>query len=267
MNHRGFTSLLAFLFLGGYFAYSQDLPTPEKLGYQPFVLSTETLGEVHYYVHHDDKDRDKPLLIYLDGSGPYPLFQKTSRGIGSTVPLASPEYYKLFNILLISKPGVPFVDKVEMNPGEPPDYPAPKEYEQRLSLEWRVESAIKALDDLTTQHGFTPRHVVVLGISEGFQVGANLAARDPRITHVGLFVGNGLNQFYDFILSARRKEDRGEVSSEEAQMEVQSILDAAAEIYANPEAVDKHWMGHTYKRWSSFCNRDPFAELAKLDRT
>ncbi len=242
----------------------QRMPTSKELGFEEFRFSTAALGEVRYYVRHDGKDRRKPLLVYLDGSGPIPLFQYSDGQIGSTVPIQGREFAEAFNILLISKPGVPFIDKMEMTPNQMPDYPAPPEYEKRLSLDWRVNSARGSLDDLLQKQGFEPSEIAILGISEGFQVGARLAALDPRIQYVGLFVGNGLNQFYDFILEARQKQERGELTAEQAQAEIDSILKAAEDIYANPKSTDKHWMGHTYLRWSSFCKVHPCAELIKV---
>jgi pimeloyl-ACP methyl ester carboxylesterase len=239
--------------------------TPEKLGYDVHSFSNDALGEVNYYVSKPEAGADKPMLIYLDGSGPYPLYQRMTRGYGSTVLVDSEAVKSKYNLALISKPGVPFVDDLGMDPATGvPIYDPPAEYEQRLSLGWRVDAAKQVIDELLGKHKYTPQKIVVLGISEGFQVGAKLAAIEPRITHVGLFVGNGLSQFYDFMIFSRTKAERGELTPTEAQKEVDEILKAANDIYAHPESVDKHWMGHTYKRWASFSRSAPLEHLLNV---
>jgi hypothetical protein len=110
-----------------------------------------------------------------------------------------------------------------------------------------------------------PDQLIVVGVSEGFQVGAKLAAIEPRITLVGLFVGNGLNPFYDFIIAERMKMERGEQTFADTQFAIDEIWKAAREIYADPESTEKYWMGHTYRRWASFTSEDPVRSLMKVD--
>jgi pimeloyl-ACP methyl ester carboxylesterase len=239
--------------------------TPEKLGYTSHSLETIQLGKVNYYVRNPEHDSNKPLLIYLDGSGPYPLFQRMKQGYGSTMLIQEKSLLSKFNLVLISKPGVPFVDDMEMDTATGmPIYEPPEEYTQRLSLDWRVNSTKGVIDELLGKHGLTPTKVIVIGVSEGFHVGAKLAAIEPRITHVGLFVGNGLNQFYDFMIAERMRAERGERTAVDAQTEIEQLLETAKEIYADPDSTEKHWMGHTYKRWASFGSSAPLEHLLKI---
>ena len=62
---------------------------PDDFGLEEFVIESPDLGEVHYYVTKNKQDSIKPLLVYLDGSGCYPLFQTyEDGGIGSSKPKA-----------------------------------------------------------------------------------------------------------------------------------------------------------------------------------
>ena len=264
MIHRLVLSLFLALSSSLAFGQNQNL-TPEKLGYTSYSIEHKTLGSIHYYLRNPNHDTTKPLLLYLDGSGPYPLFQRMKQGYGSTVLIQNQETLSSYNLVLISKPGVPFVDDVEFDATTgAPSYAEPAEYTKRLSLDWRVDSARAVIGDLLDSQKLTPSRVVLIGVSEGFQVGAKLAALEPRITHVGLFVGNGLNQFYDFIVAARLKAERGETTAAQAQTEIENILADARSIYAEPESIDKRWMGHTYKRWASFTNSAPLEHLLKV---
>lgn len=236
---------------------SADL-TPEKLGYKSFTIDDKKLGAVNFYVKSESEDRQRPVLLYLDGSGPYPLFQKIPQGYGSTVPFSTKAVTAKYDLVLISKPGVPFVDTVKSDPKSGmPIYAAPEEYKKRLSLDWRVDAAKRVIDELTGKMKRKPAKIVVFGLSEGFQVGAKLASVDKRVTHAALFVGNGLNQFYDFIAFERQRVERGEITAQEAQKNIDELNAAFRDIYANLTATDKEWYGHTYLRWASFTNFNP----------
>lgn len=45
----------------------------------------EELGELNCYLSSDKSLKPKPLLIYLDGSGAYPLFVETEQGFSSSI--------------------------------------------------------------------------------------------------------------------------------------------------------------------------------------
>lgn len=256
---------LAVCLLLGFQIYAQTL-SPEKIGLKSYSIASKELGTINYYVSANKIGNKKPILLYIDGSGPYPLFQYTPNGTGSTIVLDFRSLSNDYHLVMISKPGVPFVDSVKNDPVSGfPIYPAPTEYTQRLSLDWRVESAnlvlTKVLKDLPVDEG----KIAVLGFSEGFQVGAKLATFNKNITHLLLFVGNGLTQFFDFIIHNRMDAQKGLISEEQAQHNIEDIQIAIKDIYANPFATDKEWYGHSYLRWSSFCNNNPSENLLQLN--
>jgi hypothetical protein len=239
--------------------------TPEKLGFRQHTLTDKSLGTIQYYVTSNKADQQKPVLLYLDGSGAYPLFQYTSRGIGSTVPIDYRALSNEFHVVLISKPGVPFIDSVAIDPANGyPVYPEPKEYTQRLSLDWRVQSANMVLQAINKEYPINKQKIAVIGISEGFQVGARLATVNKSITHLALVVGNGLSQFYDFILQNRSDALIGRITEQEAKKNIDSLYQVFMDIFAHPTATDKSWYGHTYLRWASFCMNNPTENLLSL---
>lgn len=256
---------LVFCFLPGILLNAQSL-NPEKLGLRAYSIADKELGPVNYYVSTNKIDSKKPVLLYLDGSGPYPLFQYTPRGTGSTIVVDFHNLSNEYHIVMISKPGVPLVDSVKNDPNSGfPIYPAPTEYTKRLSLEWRVESANLVLNKVLQDLVVDKNKVVALGFSEGFQVGAKLATVNKQITHLLLFVGNGLTQFYDFVIQNRIDAQKGLISEEQAQANIEAIHAAIKDIYTHPKATDKEWYGHSYLRWSSFCNNNPSENLLQLN--
>lgn len=236
--------------------------TSEQLGWKSFSVETEALGQVNYYVTAQKIDDKKPLLLYLDGSGAMPLFQYTDRGIGSSVALPYRELSDKYHFVIISKPGVPFIDSVGRDPmSGAPVYEAPLEYDQRLSLDWRVNAADLVLKECLKNLLIDSRQIGIIGISEGFQVGAKLLDVNNNITHAMLLVGNGLNQMYDFVIQNRREADIGKITAEQAQKNIDSLYLVFDDIYANPLSTSLKWYGHTYLRWSTFCNNIPMESI------
>lgn len=117
--------------------------TPEKLGFKAYSIENDSLGTINYYVSNADSNLQKPVLLYLDGSGASSLFKYVQGGLQSTFIGDYEKLSQSYRIILISKPGVPFFDSVSVDPDFEYLYPTPppEEYEKRLSLEWRVYSA------------------------------------------------------------------------------------------------------------------------------
>lgn len=254
------------LFLTAFYQLNAQTITPEKLGFKHFTINDKSLGEINYYISSYDIDKPKPILLYLDGSGAFPLFQYTERGIGSTVTIDFQNLPNEYHIILISKPGVPFIDSVKNDAQTGfPIYETPKAYTEKLSLDWRVNSAQLVLKKSIKELKVESKKIAVIGISEGFQVGAKLASIDKNVSHLLLFVGNGLNQIYDFIIQNRTDAQSGIIPTEVAQKNIDSLYVIAKDIYENPNTIDKEWYGHTYLRWSSFTNNNPTENILSLD--
>ncbi len=254
------------LFLAAFCQLNAQTITPEKMGFKHFTINDKSLGEINYYISSKDIDKSKPILLYLDGSGALPLFQYTEKGIGSSVVIDFQNLPNEYHVILISKPGVPFVDsaKKDIQTGYPV-YETPKTYTEKLSLDWRVNSAKLVLTKSIEELKVDNKKIAVIGISEGFQVGAKLASIDKNVSHLMLFVGNGLNQIYDFIIQNRIDAQSGAIPTEVAQKNIDSLYIVAKDIYENPYATNKEWYGHTYLRWSSFTNNNPSENILSLN--
>lgn len=243
--------------------YSQNNLSPESLGFTAYNIKSE-IGNINYYLSNHEKQEDLPLLVYLDGSGPYPLFQQMEQGIGSSVVIDLNRLRNKYRILLISKPGIPFIDKVRLDQNNMPEYNTPKEYTESLSLFWRVDAANLIINRLISENKIDTSKIVVLGFSEGAQVGPFLAKKNKNVSHLILFSGNGLNQFFDPIITARQNAQKGITTEVEAQNIIDSLFNDYKEIYKDPESTKKMWWGHTYLRWASFTSQDPYTVLKEL---
>jgi dienelactone hydrolase len=228
------------------------------------TLVDKHLGTVVIHVSKTNIKEKKPLLVYIDGSGNYPLFYRKSNGnYNTSVAFDIARYAKEYTIVLISKPGIPFSDSLKYNSGKA-YYPSNEIYERSYSLQWRAGAASKAIDYLVKRIPVDLKHIIIMGYSEGSQVAPSVAVLNKKVTHVVCFVGNGLNQLYDFMINTRLDVDRNNITAEQGQKIIDSLYNEYAKIYANPLATDRKWFGATFLKWSSFSQTTPLENMLKL---
>jgi pimeloyl-ACP methyl ester carboxylesterase len=223
--------------------------TPESIGLTALHLSTPA-GRVDYFVSTEALKAGprKPLFVFIQGSGPQPLFevreQDGRRMVRSSMMIRPKTVAADFWYVVLSKPGIPFLLTGPFTP--------PPEYWQRTSLPARADSVNAVIAHLLSQPGVDGSRVVVAGHSEGASVAARVAATNRRITDVVFLSSDGESQMYGFVLDARKRQARGELTPAATDAEIQNLMQKFHDIHANPDAIDKFWMGHTYLRWSTF---------------
>jgi pimeloyl-ACP methyl ester carboxylesterase len=239
--------------------------SPWENAFQHYTLEDKQLGTVLIHVTKTDNQTKKPLLIYMDGSGNYPLFYRKSSGNYSTsIAFDFARYAKDYRIVFISKPGIPFSDSLHYESGKA-FYPENEIYNRHYSLQWRAGAASTAINFLLKEIPIDNKHIVVMGYSEGSQVAPMVAVLNRKVTQVVCLVGNAQNQLYDFMINARLDADRNKITAEEGQQIVDSLYQVYEKIYASPKATDKKWYGATYLKWSSFSQTTPLENMIKLD--
>lgn len=227
------------------------------------ITATDT---VHYHTFSNGHpDSATNLLIYLQGSSAQPLFevveQEGMTNISTSIPFDFNQIPENFLFVLISKKGFPFVHK-----GNEP-YPVPQTYYEHQTLDYRTHQADLVVNDLMKLNKNPFDKIVALGHSEGSDVVAKLGTINKEVTHFGYWSGGGNTQFIDFITFIRQRVNEGNMTEEEAAIEIESIFKKLREIMANPDATDKFWSGQTnsYRRWSHF-SEPPVENLLKIDR-
>ncbi|MBF9221335.1 alpha/beta hydrolase family protein [Hymenobacter ruricola] len=233
--------------------------------FQHYTLHRPQLKSFDIHVTKSDSKAKRPLLVYLDGSGNFPLYYKTKSGrYNSSVPLNISKYAKDYYIVVISKPGIPFKDSLRYDNSGRRYYPENNTFKQLYSLDWRAEAASATIDYLVKKLPIDTRKVIVMGYSEGSQVAPRVAVLNKKVTHVICMAGNALNQLYDFLLAARLQAEQQQLSRIESQRIVDSLYTEYAKIYRSPKAVDHTWYGATYLKWSSFSRTTPLENMLRL---
>lgn len=224
------------------------------------------LGKIDYHVYKNKISTQKPLIVHLEGSKNFPLFWLNPNGrYSSSTTLDFNLISNDYHIVLISKPNTPFVDSIRIAPSGRKQYPLNATYREKYSLNWRVNSADKVIDDAFKKLNIDSSAVVVWGHSEGSQVAPAVAVKNKNVTHVISMMGNSLNHLYDFILMERVSALSGEKSNKKAQSNIDSLYTEFEKIYNDPKSTTKEWFGETYYKWSSFTLSSPIENMLKLD--
>lgn len=201
------------------------LAAQEPSDFRHVTIATR-VGPVTYHVYDRHLTRRLPVLLFLQGSTPMPLIGvlgPDSRRYGFSRDLL--QYADRYHVVLIDKPGVPFVDtlRVDTITGDP-IVPVPSAYTANNHQGWRVGAAAAVLDDVLRRVPSDSTRVVVVGYSEGGQVAPRVAVENPRVTHLVSINGAGLNQFYDGVIGARLRAAAGRTTRRQAQATIDSLF-------------------------------------------
>lgn len=241
-------------------------------GFKQFVVHDDSLGNLYVYVSAHEIDVEKPILFYLEGSSPLPMYYsyKTSKGnwlTSSGVVFDSKVILEKYHLAFVTRPGIPFHDTLSAESGRDfkSKYPVPDEFYRKNSLDWRVKASKESIQYLLKTLPVKNNDVFAVGYSEGGQIVSALAAKDSSITKVVNIVGGGLNHFYDVVIEMRTLARLGEMSHQQAQDSIESLFSTIQKIYANKDDVSKIWWGETYRKWESITRIDPVEYLSSLE--
>lgn len=200
-----------------------------------------------------------PVVLFIQGSGCQSLFRKQGDVIvGSQQNLLLKEGKGRVRVMVVEKPGVKFLD-APPRPGSAEG--ASDEFLKEHTLPRWSEANFAALRSVWTLPDIDSSRTLVVGHSEGGIVGARVAAELPQVTHVASLAGGGPTQLYS--LAESREQAQPDDNPGDAARRVQAVYDEWAKIQSDPESVSRLWLGHPYRRWSSFLKTSVAAELAR----
>lgn len=200
------------------------------------------------HLRHDCNVR-KPLLVFLDGSGAQSLFvrQGDRLAVGMLAVIAD-QAGEAYHVVAVEKRGA-VLGELGM-PGSAQG--ASAEYQLHATCEDRAAEVQRLLKHLLDDPAVDASRVVLVGHSEGAVVAAAAAALEPRVTHVAFLSGCGPSQFFDLMVLRRRAMQKAGRPADEIERAVAQLEGDYRAILAEPESVDKTFMGHAYRRWASY---------------
>lgn len=189
-----------------------------------------------------------PLIVVIQGSGGQSEWIKMGDRVGGSLQaLALAVSGGKARVMSIEKPGVPFL----FQPKQPGSAEGCSEAFLKEHTLDRWSAAIRAsIEGAVKLPQVDAKRVLVIGHSEGAMVAAKVGAECSAVTHVASLGGGMTNQ-------------RVQLANLFGKLAVESEW---KKIAADPQSTTKMWLGHPYRRWSTFCATSCEQQLARLKR-
>ncbi len=235
---------------------AERLPIP----FQRYTVKDAHERTITFYLSRVAKEQEGkslPVVLFVQGSGCQSLFmQRGDKIAGGLQNLVLKQVNNQARVLVVEKPGVKFLD-APPRPGSAEG--ASEEFLREHTLDRWTEANAAAVRGVWKLEGIDSKRTLVMGHSEGGIVVAAVAAKLPEVTHVASLAGGGPTQFFDLV--EMRKQPQPDDKPGDVDLRVKAAFDDWEQIQADPESIEKSWMGHPYRRWSSFLKRSVVEEL------
>ena len=201
----------------------------------------------------------RPVTLVIDGSGSQSVWIRVGDRIaGSLQNLARRAGRHRVRVLIVEKPGVTFLVQPQ-RAGSAME--SSEEFRREHTLERWAEANAAALRAVLAMPEITGSPVLATGHSEGADVACRVAALEPRVTHVAPLAGAGASQLFDLLQLAAQPRPGDAAGDAEARR--QAALREWDAVLADPQSTEKFWLGHPYRRWSSFLGSNRLEDLLK----
>ena len=256
---KDFCCILFFCLLMSHVISQCDIGPLKAYDHHQIVNSSDTIN-YHSYARAS-LDSIESFLIYIQGSGPQPLFNIQRDSLGyqmfSSVPFDLELIPEKFALILVSKKSIPFCVVDE------PEYQAPESYFVNEKLDYRVFQNDKVVKDLANKYPQFKK-MIILGHSEGSDVSAKLCIINADVTHLAYWAGGGNSQFYDFPLFISKEINAGKISQEEGLDQYKVLINQYKLMMSEKDSIHKRWYDNSFTRWAHF-SEPPIKSLIQLD--
>ena len=204
-----------------------------------------------------------PLALYVHGSGAQPNFiQAGGRIIGDNGHSAIADVFRGYaRLVIVEKPGVVYLSPPARNGAHDE---ASRDFWREHTLERWSEAVSAALIAARSLPFIDQTKTLVLGHSEGGLVACKVAVDNSFVTHVATLAGGGPTQLFDVIELTRAGEFYRHIS-DDPDVRVKRLLSDWADVLKDPDNPTKIFLGHPYRRWSSFARSSPLQELSRTN--
>lgn len=207
----------------------------------------------------DGLNARKPLLIFLDGSGAQSHFVRVGDNLGYSLFGLIASHASAYHVAATEKRGVEFAANGARGTAEG----ASAEYNRHATIQDRVADVRLLLDTLLAEPNVDASCVLLVGHSEGATVAAVAAAEDARITHVAFLSGGGSPQLFDFYVMRRKQMREQGAAPEQIEAAIRQLDGEIRAVLDDPGNEQKLWLGHAYKRWTTFATTSSAEHLAR----
>jgi dienelactone hydrolase len=235
---------------------AKDPQSPPDISYTRYYTLDRFDRRITFYVSGDQAER-LPLVVSILGSGAYSNFIRID-GRTREAHRADREIFTgKAHLVIVEKPGVEFL---EHHANSNLTSQASAEFRREHTLERWAEAVSAALRAARELPLCDPSRCLTIGSSEGGIVAARVAAMNRFVTHVASLAGDGPTQLFGLLESARDGHLYEDSPQDPDQQTVRLLADVAA-IESDPDNPDQYFLGHPYRRWSTFWSSSTMEEL------
>lgn len=180
-----------------------------------------------------DINTKKPVIVFCQGSLPIPLVFDFGGGKRSITGINNFDYQKIaekYHIIIISPPSIPLiVHEDNLNSqyayvtNRSDEHSYPKDYNLNNYLEKYIERGNSVIEFLISQDWVNKENILIVGHSQGARVAVKIASQNKNISALGFLSGNPLGRVDQFIRQSRLLEQKGEITEEKAQENINNI--------------------------------------------
>ncbi|MFD2519294.1 alpha/beta fold hydrolase [Emticicia soli] len=262
MIYQGFKKAISIIALTFYLvslgiAQERNAIFNEKQILNKYGFSLEK-AKSQYFIISKTED-PKPVLIFIRGSDFAPLFVN---GESIMFPFDIKKYQKDFNIVVLPKPGIPvFSDSTQskfINETYTQGYyldnsaQVPAQFVKNNNLQYYVDRYSEVIDYLRKQPYVQKDKIYLIGHSQGANVALSTALKNKRISKIALLATHVGDRFTEATRKIRNSEQQMRISSQEAQVQIDSLYKSYLDLYQNRDNNDKLFDSNTYFSYASF---------------
>jgi pimeloyl-ACP methyl ester carboxylesterase len=240
------------------FLFGQSSNPKIAEGYTHFQTTLKK-DTIDFVVAETDLTVKKPVLLFCQGSQPVPLFfDFPDQGI---IPVTLnnfdvSEMKKNYHVVVISMPKTPVTvgwDHLNKQYNYVLDTASEYSYDPEFAkadyLENYVARANQVLKYLSKQKWVDNEQLVVAGHSQGSHVALGIAHANKNVTHLGLFGFNPLGRIDQYIRSARKQAEAGEITWQQADS-IQKDNYEEYQSYYKPDDTQTSSFANSWKSFS-----------------
>lgn len=225
------------------------------------------------FLKADNSDKKMPVFVFVQGSQPIPLVLNYGNNLTATfLNNIDKGVLSKYHVIEITMPNTPLYcdstfldDQCRYIPtGKPMEFDY--NYVRRNHLDTYLTRAYSVIDYITTQQWADEKNIVVFGHSQGAYIAAALAARDKRISAVGLASFCPLGRMQGQVIEARLNGIAGKTTIQQATDKIKEISDYWRYLQnADDKEYQKSRKGDLPSTTKSF-SQPVFEEISKLSQ-
>ena len=252
--------LLLFVAANSSYSFCQQIKQAEDYGFRHFQITYKNDPvDILIKSAKGEEKKQKPLLLFCQGSMPIPLILYYEKGGFGTFPFNPDSLSHDYHIAIVGKPFIPVIADIKTLQNDycyrdsTGNFPAA--YIQRNLLTYYTARNLEVIKFLQKQPWISKDKLVVAGHSEGSNISSKLASQSKKITHLIYSGGNPLGRILTIITRSRH-------ADADSFQYTENVFNNWQAIVEEPEKMDTS-KGDNYKATYEF-SIPPFAYLEKI---